>query len=154
MDINSQDASTARDEVPNSEDGADDNAFIGSHNSQDRPTRNGEGGSGDGYLTHSQQEEVARQRETDDQICGTFVIMFIYRSIISLQGIIRCIGMAGGELDDTERHAVGDRVITSTRALRGYIRGGLVRPVGDNEVWEREVGGGDLIRHLMAAARV
>ncbi|OAF54297.1 hypothetical protein VC83_09348 [Pseudogymnoascus destructans] len=39
--------------------------------------------------------------------------------------------MAGRELDDAER---------------------LERPVRDNEVWEREVGGCDLIRHSVAAA--
>ncbi|KFY76034.1 hypothetical protein V498_09784 [Pseudogymnoascus sp. VKM F-4517 (FW-2822)] len=91
-------------------------------------------------------------RLIDDESYHQFPETLIYRSLIALQITLRSLRVAGGELERTERRAVGHRAIMSARALLSYIRGGLQRPIEETDAREREIGGGDIIRHLMTAA--
>ncbi|KFY98886.1 hypothetical protein V500_01520 [Pseudogymnoascus sp. VKM F-4518 (FW-2643)] len=133
-----------------------------SQDSSDQSTRNGEDIDNQShefprdidnqsYNEFPRNGEDAAREPIDDQSHNEFPQTFIYRSVVVLQISLRCLGVAGRELEHTERRAVGHRAITSVRALLSYIRGGLQRPVEEYEAWERDIGGGDLIRHSMAA---
>lgn len=85
---------------------------------------------------------MVRQREArDDRSYGNLAESFIP---ISVQITLRCVGMAGRELEDAERQGVGNQVIVSVRTLLSHIRSGLQRPIREHEAWERDVGGGGM----------